>query len=107
MMRWLTPAKARMFFCPPVEIVTMGQMMDVVKKFLRDNPEIRHRSSVTLIAMAFRHAWPCKKVGATRELPSPHFGCGRVCEQPCSHTQPMSASSGCHSTPLDVPNALN
>ena len=45
-------------YCLPSE-VTMGQMMEVVVKYLKDNPGTRHEHSATLIRAAFHDAWPC------------------------------------------------
>jgi hypothetical protein len=45
-------------FCIPSE-ATKGQMIDLVVKFLRENPEKRHLFSVDLIGLAFQKAWPC------------------------------------------------
>lgn len=44
--------------CIPDEVPN-GQIVDVVKKYLRDNPETRHESARMLIWKALRDAFPC------------------------------------------------
>lgn len=41
--------------------VTNGQLVDIVAKFLRDNPEERHRTAYMLVAQAIGAAFPCPK----------------------------------------------
>ncbi len=44
----------------PRETVTAGQAVDVVIKFLRDNPSIRDAGAAPgLVAMAMQQAWSC------------------------------------------------
>ena len=45
--------------CIPVN-VDMNQIVDVVKNFIRDNPEKRHLVAVGLVAAAFARAFPCR-----------------------------------------------
>ena len=41
--------------------VTLGQAVDIVKRFLRDNPQSRHLSAESLARVALARAWPCRK----------------------------------------------
>lgn len=41
--------------------VKAGQVQDVVKKFLEENPTIRHYSGDSLIQYRLEQVWPCKK----------------------------------------------
>lgn len=45
--------------CIP-DAVTVGQVADVVKKYLQEHPEQRHQTSVQLIRRAELSAFPCK-----------------------------------------------
>jgi hypothetical protein len=47
-------------FCPPKK-PDIQQLIDIVRKWLRDNPEKRHYSAESLVAVAFSEAFPCKK----------------------------------------------
>jgi hypothetical protein len=42
--------------------VTVGQVRDVITKYLRDHPEIRHYAAGPVAAVAINNAWPnaCK-----------------------------------------------
>jgi hypothetical protein len=40
--------------------VTIGQVMDVVKKYLNDHPEKGHYSADSVIWIALQEVWPCK-----------------------------------------------
>ena len=39
--------------------VTLKQLIDVTKQYLRDTPAKRHQGADVLIVQAFRDAWPC------------------------------------------------
>ena len=39
--------------------VTLGQMRDVVKAYMRDNPEMRHQSAAVLVTVALFKPWGC------------------------------------------------
>ncbi|HAD86585.1 MAG TPA: hypothetical protein DCG48_04415 [Rhodospirillaceae bacterium] len=39
--------------------LTVGQMRDVVVKYLKDNPDKRHHPASILAFAAFADAWPC------------------------------------------------
>ena len=39
--------------------VMFGQIHDVVKQFLRENPAERHQPAVILTLMALKKTWPC------------------------------------------------
>jgi hypothetical protein len=45
--------------CVP-DKVSVGQMGDVVQKYLNDNPAERHKHSTELVSTAMRRAFPCK-----------------------------------------------
>ena len=50
-------------FCtelPPAEKVTYRQMADVVRKYLIDNPNMRHLHAGEVIARAIEELWPCQ-----------------------------------------------
>jgi len=44
--------------CAP-ESGTKGQMMDVIIKYLKNNPKIRHKRATDLVHNAFKQAFPC------------------------------------------------
>jgi|JI10StandDraft_1071094.scaffolds.fasta_scaffold170890_2 hypothetical protein len=48
------------FICGP-DNSTLGQVTDVIIKFLQDHPSDRHLDAVPLSLRALREAWPCKK----------------------------------------------
>lgn len=52
--------RASRMFCLPSG-VTVGQITDVTRKFLRNNPEILHRPAVALIILAMTDAFPCRR----------------------------------------------
>ena len=39
--------------------IVSGQVIDVVQKYLRDNPENRNESAASLVWVALNRAWPC------------------------------------------------
>lgn len=45
--------------CLP-DSVTMGQINDVVCKWIDDNPKERNRKGAQVTLMALRDAWPCR-----------------------------------------------
>jgi len=45
-------------WCEP-KGMTLGQAVDVVTKYLRDNPQLRHHGGALLIVKAMHEAWPC------------------------------------------------
>jgi MFS-type transporter involved in bile tolerance (Atg22 family) len=49
----------RVTFCAP-NTVTAGQLNDMIKNYLTNNPAIRHRSAESIISDALKQAWPCK-----------------------------------------------
>jgi hypothetical protein len=49
----------RSTICPP-DGVKAGQVHDVVKKFLEENPAVRHFSADSLIQYRLEQVWPCK-----------------------------------------------
>src|SRR6476620_2095156 len=46
------------FYCVPPKVEN-GQVIDVVKLYLRDHPESRQYSSPTLIMLALKEKFPC------------------------------------------------
>lgn len=52
--------KFEMEFCSP-QGVTVGQMRDIVEKYLRENPENRNQQAHLLVRSAFVAVWPCPK----------------------------------------------
>lgn len=47
-------------FCIPSE-VTMGQMRDIVKKYMHENPAKLHESAADIVASAMKKDFSCKK----------------------------------------------
>ena len=41
--------------------VNYNQIIDIVKKWLNENPESRNLDATWLVTVAFREAWPCPK----------------------------------------------
>jgi hypothetical protein len=41
--------------------VTVGQINDIAKQYLEQNPSIRHFSADLLVRAAFARTWPCPK----------------------------------------------
>ncbi len=50
----------RTIFCPP-SAVTNGQIIEVVKAYMRSHPEEHHLEMSTLIYIAVQKAFPCRK----------------------------------------------
>jgi len=46
--------------CPP-KAATTEQLVDVVKKFLNEHPEDRHRPALLLVLKALSNAFPCQQ----------------------------------------------
>ena len=46
------------FYCVPPKVEN-GQVIDVVRLYLRDHPETRQRSAPTLIMLALKEKFPC------------------------------------------------
>jgi hypothetical protein len=55
-------AKQRPAFCQPPG-ATLEQALDILLKFMADNPGDRHREVRVLGFAAFRAAWPCSSGG--------------------------------------------
>jgi hypothetical protein len=58
----ISDAYVRVIFCPP-ENVTAGQLSDMIRNYLTNNPATRHKTADALIAEAFGQVWPCAKRG--------------------------------------------
>lgn len=46
--------------CPPANI-TAGQVQDIIKKHLEDNPATRHYTADSLIRNKLEAVWPCSR----------------------------------------------
>ena len=46
-------------FCVPQGETGVGQLVEVVKQYLRDHPENRHRSADELVTAALKQKFPC------------------------------------------------
>ena len=57
-----TDATYRVWHCTP-STATAGQVQDVVRKYLRENPSVRHFSADSNVAVALSLVWPCPKKG--------------------------------------------
>lgn len=57
-------------FCAP-EGATLGQAVDIVRKWLTDNPQHRHMSAAVLVAVILQRAWPCRKAPTPGSRPTP------------------------------------
>lgn len=47
--------------------VTAGQVRDIVKKYLENNPATRNKSAELLIATAINQLWPCAQPKSLRK----------------------------------------
>lgn len=57
-------AHTRALYCPPNGI-TAGQVTDMAKKHLEENPAIRHFAADGILAQLFKPIWPCPKKGTS------------------------------------------
>ena len=48
--------------CPP-ETLAAGQASDMVKKYLEDNPSVRHLAGDAIVNRVLSSVWPCAKRG--------------------------------------------
>lgn len=55
----MTRASGGRYYCLPKE-VTLGQLVAVVTKRLRDEPERLHQSAAVIVIRALHYAFPCK-----------------------------------------------
>lgn len=46
--------------CSP-NTVTAGQMHDIMKQYLENNPAVRHFPADTLVKVVLSRVWPCEK----------------------------------------------
>lgn len=49
-------------FCAPTT-VSLGQVSDMAKKYLENNPAVRHLAADAIILYMLDKAWPCAKKG--------------------------------------------
>ncbi|HHL2713068.1 TPA: Rap1a/Tai family immunity protein [Yersinia enterocolitica] len=47
------------YFCPDAE-VTAGQLINIVQKYINENPKESHKSGALLSTTALKNAFPCK-----------------------------------------------
>lgn len=45
--------------CPPANVLTLGQVYDMVKNHLEANPSTRHRTADMIIRDVLKRTWPC------------------------------------------------
>lgn len=55
-------AGASITHCPP-STVTLGQVNDLARRHLEDNPAIRSEFASIILVRLFRQTWPCAKKG--------------------------------------------
>ena len=54
-------------FCPGNETnITVGQVQDMAKNWLANNPHRRNESAEKLVTEVFKQVWPCRNRGGTR-----------------------------------------
>lgn len=46
--------------CPPKNS-TLGQTHDIARRYLRDNPQIRHLTAESQVRIALERIWPCRR----------------------------------------------
>ena len=51
--------------CPPSNVTT-GQVSDIVKQYLQQNPSQRHKTADVLVMDVLKKTWPCSSRGGTR-----------------------------------------
>ena len=56
----VTDALSGVAVCAPAS-VTAGQLFDMVKQYLEDQPQVRHFTADALIYRVLTKVWPCKK----------------------------------------------
>ena len=55
------------FFCPKTESgITAGQVQDIVKQYMADNPGLRQQSADRMVRDALKRVWPCSNQNGTR-----------------------------------------
>ena len=47
------------FFCPPKN-VRLGQILDIVFRYLQNHPESRNKPAYEIVTKALKEVWPCK-----------------------------------------------
>lgn len=52
-------AYSNITICPPAN-VTAGQVRDMIKNYLENNPAIRNKTADIIIRDAFKLVWPCR-----------------------------------------------
>lgn len=67
-------SRVRVNFCPPSSSsITVGQVISIVLKFLRENPDQLHKTGDTNVVVALMRVWPCapRQQDATPDTSSP------------------------------------
>ena len=57
-------ANAGVSFCAP-STVSLGQVSDMAKNYLENNPAVRHLAADAIILYMLNKTWPCAKRGAS------------------------------------------
>ncbi len=63
----VTDALLGITHCPP-DNVTAGQVRDMVRNYLENNPAIRHLPANQIVVSVLRGVWPCADKPAGRQL---------------------------------------
>ncbi len=50
--------------CSPLE-ATNGQINDMVRKFLMNNPQVRHTAADAIVSHVLKAQWPCRNSGGS------------------------------------------
>lgn len=61
----IADAMDNILLCMP-EGATVGQARDIATRYLRNNPQIRHKGASVLVVDALSAAWPCAKSKGSR-----------------------------------------
>lgn len=55
------------FFCPKTESgITAGQIFDIAKNYMAENPGLRQQSADRMVRDALKRVWPCPNQSGTR-----------------------------------------
>lgn len=58
--RYSAPRPIPASFCPP-STITLGQVRNVVLRYLKENPAQTHKMALELVADALKQAFPCRR----------------------------------------------
>jgi len=61
----------RITICPPNNGagITAGQLNDMIKNYLNNNPALRHHTAESIINEALKALWPCKQQPRRNDTP--------------------------------------